>query len=169
MWFTRISFCYLLTCCQGGLKTCFVLLSSLSISYSLLFQSRLYKSANNNYGWLKSRRVMSVSVLISSWFELQWSILPSHQILLRTDEIWPSYSIFLTFGWFSGWLVGWFGWLAGSYHLDSFPYCSPYLLNFHFKFDQNWMKIADFIAVRLVIIIEFSQKSVETLKPCKIQ
>ena len=123
MLFTRISFIYLLTCCQGGLKTCFVFLSSLSISYYLLFQSRLYKSANNNYGWVKSRRVMSVSVLISSWFELQWSILPSHQILLRTDEIWPSYSIFLTFGWFSGWLVGWFGWLAGSYHLDSFRYC----------------------------------------------
>ena len=71
-------------------------------------------------------------------------------------------------GFLDGWLGGLAGWL-GPTILTLSVIASPYLLNFHFKFDQNWMKIADFKAVRLVIIIEFSQKSVETLKPCKIQ
>ena len=71
-------------------------------------------------------------------------------------------------GFLDGWLGGLAGWL-GPTILTISVIASPYLLNFHFKFDQNWMKIADFKAVRLVIIMEFSQKSVETLKPCKIQ
>ena len=69
-------------------------------------------------------------------------------------------------GFLDGWLGGLAGWL-GPTILTLSGIASSYLLNLHFKFDQNWMKIADFIAVRLVII-EFSQKSVETLKPCKI-
>ena len=67
-----------------------------------------------------------------------------------------------------GWLGGLAGWL-GPAILTLFLIASPYLLYFHFKFYQNWMKIIDFMAVRLVAVIGFSQKSVETLKPCKIQ
>ena len=70
---------------------------------------------------------------------------------------------FFTFGQLAGWLVGWFGWLAGSYYLDSFPHpksLSP-ILQFQIlsKLDEN----CRFYSRSL------GQKSVETMKPCNIQ
>ena len=169
--FTRISFIYLLTCCQGGLKTCFIFLSSLSISSDLLFQFRLYKSANYNTGWVKAGEFCR----LACWYPRESNCSDKSYLHFKFYQGRMKFNQVIRFflllaGLLDGrYSVGRFGWLAGSYHLDSFPYCSPYLLNFHFKFYQNRMKIADFIAVRLVIIIAFSQKSVETLKPCKIQ
>ena len=123
MWFTRISFCYLLTCCQGGLKTCFVFLSSLSISYDLLFQSRLYKSANNNFGLVKAGRLCRLACWYpreSNCSDKSYLHIKFYQGRIKFDQV-IRFSLLLA-GLLDGrYSVGRFGWLAGSYLLDSFP------------------------------------------------
>ena len=143
MWFTRISFCYLLTCCQGGLKTCFVFLSSLSISYDLLFQSRLYKSANNNFGLVKAGRLCR----LACWYPRESNCSDKSYLHFKFYQGRMKFNQVIRFflllaGLLDGrYSVGRFGWLAGSYHLDSFRYCrslSPKLpFQIWSKLDEN--------------------------------
>ena len=134
MWFTRISFCYLLTCCQGGLKTCFVFLSSLSISYDLLFQSRLYKSANNNFGLVKAGRLCRLACWYpreSNCSDKSYLHIKFYQGRIKFDQV-IRFSLLLA-GLLDGRLGGLAGWLGPSILILSLI-TSPYLLNFHFKF-----------------------------------
>ena len=134
VWFTRISFSYLLTCCQGGLKTCFVFLSSLSISYDLLFQSRLYKSANNNFGLVKAGELCRLACWYScesNCSDKSYLHIKFYRGRIKFDQ---AIRFFLLLaGLLDGRLGGLAGWLGPSILILSLI-TSPYLLNFHFKF-----------------------------------